>query len=735
MQINPASGELLNFNFLASSPWVFMDGIWIDDSTAICRAALLPGEFIGPIVNTGVFETDVLFKYSSSQGVLWHSLLQSDQMSFIGDLKLLSTGNFVANISSSTATSISIFGEQFDLPAPESGWSHGGILCFTPNGEVVWDLFPDNSSMSTLSQVNLEIINDLDIIVFGRSFDVLTINGQDLPQADNFRLSIDTEGAIIDHQILNTNLIWIGNAVPLSDDRMLIQGYFEEPPVLDTLNFPYALPGIVLAEISDSGNWNWAYALSGQYLVAHLSKGTDNSIYLKTQCFGPLEIPGLDVPNTPYTNTHIFRLSEECLTVIATSNGLLDCSDESSDTLRAQVIGGTPPFAYLWNTNDTTPELIGQPPGVYHIAVTDAEGCLAEGAVYSSGPSPGPLMDLLPIAVAYPYFRPGIQTNLHSVLMNSGCLSINGSLKVTLDTLIDYVSGLTPEDIQDGDTLTLFMDEVTYVSTQARELLLEANAMAQIGDTVCIDITALPIENDIDTANNHIQVCYPIVNSYDPNDKQVFPAGSGPQGFIPADTRLTYMIRFQNTGNAPAFNVFIDDTLDMDLDIMDLQVHGSSHPMYLEILDDRVLRFRFDDINLPDSLSDEANSHGYVVYSIPLMPGSTGGTTIENTAYIYFDLNPPVITNTTLNTINLNTDLSELVHDHLLRAWPNPVDEQLHVSIPGALQGTEMRIIDTQGRLIHRSVATADRLVVDTGSWAAGVYAITVGNIAVRVVK
>src|SRR5690606_34695805 len=53
LQINPASGELLNFNFLASSPWVFMDGIWIDDSTAICRAALLPGEFIGPIVNTG----------------------------------------------------------------------------------------------------------------------------------------------------------------------------------------------------------------------------------------------------------------------------------------------------------------------------------------------------------------------------------------------------------------------------------------------------------------------------------------------------------------------------------------------------------------------------------------------------------------------------------------------------------------------------------------------------------
>lgn len=431
----------------------------------------------------------------------------------------------------------------------------------------------------------------------------------------------------------------------------------------------------------------------------------------------------------------IFEMTSACMGILVGPIEPAYCPDADSGYVHLQVYGGTPPFSFLWSNGSTANDLEGATPGVHQVLISDNATCTIEVYVYVPGPVAGAAVDLSPFMDALPYFRPGLPTNFYAGVMELGCADTSGELQVILDPLVSLVSGLEGDDWQSGDTLVLVFDEITYAMGMERDLEVYTDATAEIGDSVCFHLSVNSFATDIIPENNLLQFCYPIVNSYDPNDKQVFPAGSGPQGFIPADTRLTYMIRFQNTGNAPAFNVFIDDTLDMDLDIMDLQVHGSSHPMYLEILDDRVLRFRFDDINLPDSLSDEANSHGYVVYSIPLMPGSTGGTTIENTAYIYFDLNPPVITNTTLNTINLNTDLAELVHDHLLRAWPNPVDEQLHVSIPGALQGAEMRIIDTQGRLIHRSVATADRLVVDTGSWAAGVYAITVGNIAVRVVK
>src|SRR5678815_3973762 len=50
---------------------------------------------------------------------------------------------------------------------------------------------------------------------------------------------------------------------------------------------------------------------------------------------------------------------------------------------------------------------------------------------------------------------------------------------------------------------------------------------------------------------------------------------------------------------------------------------------------------------------DEPNSHGGVVYRIMTDSLLPDPTEITNTAYIYFDYNSPVITNTTLNTITV----------------------------------------------------------------------------------
>jgi hypothetical protein len=52
---------------------------------------------------------------------------------------------------------------------------------------------------------------------------------------------------------------------------------------------------------------------------------------------------------------------------------------------------------------------------------------------------------------------------------------------------------------------------------------------------------------------------------------------------------------------------------------------------------------------LPDSLTDPIGSKGYFIFSIKRL-NSVPGTTINNTASIYFDFNPPIITNTTSNT-------------------------------------------------------------------------------------
>ncbi|MBU0486390.1 MAG: hypothetical protein KKD31_00390, partial [Bacteroidetes bacterium] len=139
----------------------------------------------------------------------------------------------------------------------------------------------------------------------------------------------------------------------------------------------------------------------------------------------------------------------------------------------------------------------------------------------------------------------------------------------------------------------------------------------------------------------------------DPNDKLlVTPKGCGPFGNISGDETLTYRVRFQNTGNAPAHNVVLKDVLDADLDLSTLKVIASSHPgIRTELFPANTLIFSYIGIELPDSGADYEGSNGYVIFSIRPKSNLPDGTTITNEVAIYFDLNEPVITNSTYNTI------------------------------------------------------------------------------------
>ncbi|MBD0257193.1 MAG: T9SS type A sorting domain-containing protein, partial [Cytophagales bacterium] len=64
-----------------------------------------------------------------------------------------------------------------------------------------------------------------------------------------------------------------------------------------------------------------------------------------------------------------------------------------------------------------------------------------------------------------------------------------------------------------------------------------------------------------------------------------------------------------------------------------------------------VLTFTFEAINLPDSTRAQAGSNGFAKFTVKPLGGLPEGTRIENFADIFFDYNPPVRTNTTLNTL------------------------------------------------------------------------------------
>ena len=114
------------------------------------------------------------------------------------------------------------------------------------------------------------------------------------------------------------------------------------------------------------------------------------------------------------------------------------------------------------------------------------------------------------------------------------------------------------------------------------------------------------------------------------------------------------MIRFQNTGTDTAYRVVVLDTLSTYLDIETIRLGMSSHNYRFFVdgnEDFQVLRFEFENINLPDSTTDEPASNGFIKFKINQKANNAIGTLIKNSAAIYFDFNSPIITNVIFNKV------------------------------------------------------------------------------------
>ncbi|GAB3528369.1 hypothetical protein GCM10027443_06140 [Pontibacter brevis] len=163
-------------------------------------------------------------------------------------------------------------------------------------------------------------------------------------------------------------------------------------------------------------------------------------------------------------------------------------------------------------------------------------------------------------------------------------------------------------------------------------------------------VNALPTD---DEEAEVAEECLPILDSYDPNDKLVTPAGRTEENYTPTGVALKYKIRFQNTGTDVAYRVVVVDTLSEHLDLGTLQIGSASHSYRYELSGkgNAVLTWTFDNIMLPDSTTNEPGSHGYIQFSIKPKADLPEKTAVENYADIFFDYNSPVRTNATVNRI------------------------------------------------------------------------------------
>ncbi|MBD0257192.1 MAG: PQQ-binding-like beta-propeller repeat protein, partial [Cytophagales bacterium] len=247
------------------------------------------------------------------------------------------------------------------------------------------------------------------------------------------------------------------------------------------------------------------------------------------------------------------------------------------------------------------------------------------------------------------------------VLTNTGAGSMadSSTLRVYLDAQLALARRyqLAPGDSlvlqvpADGRTVRLEADQrPAHPRKKQGNVTLEACGTSAGGQVSLGFVNRFP--QDDEEPEVDIQ-CLRIIDSFDPNDKAVSPAGVTDGHYTPTGSRLDYVIRFQNTGTDVAYKVVVTDTLSEHMDLATLQVGAASHPYRYTVSGKGrpVLTLTFNNIMLPDSNANEPKSHGFVKFSIKPKVDLPEKTRIENFADIFFDYNEPVRTNTVFNRI------------------------------------------------------------------------------------
>lgn len=248
-------------------------------------------------------------------------------------------------------------------------------------------------------------------------------------------------------------------------------------------------------------------------------------------------------------------------------------------------------------------------------------------------------------------FRPGRLAYVWVKVKNNGTIPMAGTASLFYDSQLLYDSNTSGGSHDSGNNKVTFSFTGLHASQSKMfytKLLVPASL--PLGTPLLHLAQVNPVAGDSTPQNNYALSTDVVRGGYDPNDKAVSP-GIGSEGYIAPDQMLRYRVRFQNTGTDTAFDIYVLDTLDTNLDINSIEMVSSSHAYTLSIDDQRAMRWQFDNILLPDSGINEPLSHGYIEFLVKPMGSLADDVEIRNFADIYFDFNAPVRTNTVLSTI------------------------------------------------------------------------------------
>lgn len=327
--------------------------------------------------------------------------------------------------------------------------------------------------------------------------------------------------------------------------------------------------------------------------------------------------------------------------------------------------------------------------------------------------------------------QPGLPHGIQLFATNTGSQTTSATMTLDLDSGATLLSANPAPDTVSGSHLAWNTGPFTPFGYRTVSVMVYLDSLLPMNHTVVYRAGIQGAVTDFDPTNQADTASVVIVTSFDPNDKSVSPTAAH-SNFVNMGGKLRYVVRFQNTGNAPAHRVIIRDTLSSQLDLEGFRFVGASHPVDVRLYDDHILHLVFDPISLPDSATDPLLSQGYAVFELPTVTGLVSGDSIGNRVGIYFDYNAPVLTNTAVfHVLEPVTGAADPRASLSVVLYPNPGAETLYIrDLTPKMFPLEVSAVDVQGRVLNRTAyrTPAQELSLSVDALPAGVYLVKVAT-------
>ena len=310
---------------------------------------------------------------------------------------------------------------------------------------------------------------------------------------------------------------------------------------------------------------------------------------------------------------------------------------------------------------------------------------------------------------------------------NRGTTTDDVQVVLTLDADLQVKGSFPAFDSIVYNTLYYTFPQIKAGADRQIKLNIQNPTFQRMGDTLVFASKLTAGGIDFTTSAKTVITC-----SYDPNDKAVQPLPIGEENYTLKNEVLSYTVRFQNTGNDTAFYVAIKDTLDKNLDWNTFEVLGSSHTVNTTMDSSGVVTFEFANIVLPDSATNEPASNGFVSYSIQAPKTVAENTIVKNTAHIYFDQNPAIVTNTTINNLVTTIPNPSVGFENDIRItksvfYPNPLTGSSILKFENKGTDATLQVQDVSGKLIFTKTSTSNEFVLHKNEFeATGLFIYTI---------